>query len=74
MSGTVIDGKLSGEFDFASQLQEMGRGQEELAGSLVTDSEKDQNPAQQVEAASKAFEQEFERFVPLPAMQTVSPD
>ena len=41
----------------------MGRGQEELAGSLMTDSEKDQNPAQQVEAASKAFEQEFERFV-----------
>jgi hypothetical protein len=29
----------------------------------MTDSEKDQNPAQQVEAASKAFEQEFERFV-----------
>ena len=41
----------------------MGRGQEELAGSLMTDSEKDQNPVQQVEAASKAFEQEFERFV-----------
>ncbi len=41
----------------------MGRGQEELAGSLMTDSEKDQHPAQQVEAASKAFEQEFERFV-----------
>jgi phenylalanyl-tRNA synthetase alpha chain len=29
----------------------------------MTDSEKDQNPVQQVEAASKAFEQEFERFV-----------
>ena len=29
----------------------------------MTDSAKDQNPTQQVEAASKAFEQEFERFV-----------
>jgi len=29
----------------------------------MTDSEKDQNPVKQVEAASKAFEQEFERFV-----------
>jgi phenylalanyl-tRNA synthetase alpha chain len=29
----------------------------------MTDSEKDQKPVQQVEAASKAFEQEFERFV-----------
>jgi phenylalanyl-tRNA synthetase alpha chain len=28
----------------------------------MTDSEKDQDPAHQVEAASKAFEQEFERF------------
>ena len=29
----------------------------------MTDSEKDQDPTRQVEAASKAFEQEFERFV-----------
>ena len=29
----------------------------------MTDSEKEQTPSQQVEAASKAFEQEFERFV-----------
>src|SRR5215468_7807930 len=29
----------------------------------MTDTEQDQEPTQQVQAASKAFEQEFERFV-----------